>query len=300
MRTAIRDVFELVGRLGLPESLAHAAQAASQSFSLFVPEEFLARMEPGNPRDPLLLQILPAAEETAPRDDFTKDPVHEFGGDSGNGLIHKYANRALMVVHETCAAHCRYCFRRHFPYAVTGPAHWDQALQLVADDNTLEELILSGGDPLTLGDDRLEELIQKAGDIPQLKRLRIHTRLPILIPQRITREFTDLLRQSRLQAWLVIHANHPRELDAAVARSLSQIRDAGIPLLNQAVLLRGINDDAHVLRDLCVRLVDVGVVPYYLHQLDRVAGAAHFEVKVERGRELIQALRNSLPGYAVP
>lgn len=300
MQDAIRDPQELVKHLDLPAEIAVSAAVGVRDFGLFVPREFLARMEPGNPRDPLLLQVLPRSEETLPIADFGTDPVSDSAAHEGHGLLRKYPGRALLVVHETCAAHCRYCFRRHFPYDLSGPTEWHDALQTVASDPSIEELILSGGDPLTLGDDRLSQLVQSAESIPTLRRLRIHTRLPILIPQRITTEFVDLLQRCRLPKFLVVHVNHAREIDDQVRDAIARIQRAGAMVLNQAVLLREINDSVQALRELCTELIRIGVVPYYLHQLDRVAGAGHFEVPVERGRQLIQELRDQLPGYAVP
>jgi EF-P beta-lysylation protein EpmB len=267
---------------------------------MLVPWEFVSRMEPGNPRDPLLLQVLvdPAEQEMRPGD--LPDPVGDRAALQPGGLIQKYHGRALLVVHAQCAAHCRYCFRRTFPYAVTGPAAWTSAFRQLAVRTEIEELILSGGDPLTLSDHRLAQLVSAACELPHLRRLRIHTRLPVLIPQRVTSGLLQVLTGSRLQPWMVIHVNHPREIDDSVARSLRWVRSSGIPLLNQSVLLRGVNDDLATLTDLSRALIDLGVIPYYLHQLDRVTGAGHFEVPVSRGRALVRQLRRQLPGYAVP
>jgi EF-P beta-lysylation protein EpmB len=228
--------------------------------------------------------------------------VGDLSASRAPGLLQKYAGRALMVTTGACAVHCRYCFRRHFPYseAPRGLAQWSPALAEIAGDPELHEVILSGGDPLMLVDQQLAGLIVRLAAIGHLRRLRIHTRLPLMIPQRVTAEFLSLLRTTRLTPIVVLHANHPDELVGRTVDAIAALADAGVPLLNQAVLLRRVNDDVDVLQALCERLVDLRVMPYYLHQLDRVAGAAHFEVPVERGVQLIKQLRRRLPGYAVP
>lgn len=207
----------------------------------------------------------------------------------------------MIVASGVCAVHCRFCFRRHFPYiqALSGAA-WSGVLLQIAADATIEEVILSGGDPLTTPDGRLAEIARQLAEIPHLRRLRVHSRLPIVLPQRVTGELLAWLRGTRLTTYMVVHCNHPAEIDAATAAALARLVDAGVPVLNQAVLLRGVNDDVDALAELCGRLADLRVLPYYLHQLDRVAGAAHFEVHESRGRELVRQLRERLPGYAVP
>jgi EF-P beta-lysylation protein EpmB len=233
---------------------------------------------------------------------YSTDPLNERAATRQPGLLHKYQSRVLMVTTPACAVHCRYCFRRHFPYSPgpRSPSEWEPAIQHIADDSTTREVILSGGDPLTLVDEHLAELARRLAAIGHVRRLRVHTRLPIMIPERVTDELLDWLRATRLVPVVVVHANHPRELDDTVAKALSRMANAGIMLLNQSVLLRGVNDDADVLTELCERLVDLRVQPYYLHQLDRVSGAAHFEVDVSRGRKLVAELRRRLSGYAVP
>lgn len=298
MRAAVRDPHELCRRLDLPDTF----EAAAKDFPLFVPPDYLAKIEPRNPRDPLLRQVLPVSEELDVREGFTRDPVADLHAQPLAGLIHKYNGRALLITTGACAIHCRYCFRRHFPYseAPRSIGAWQPALQHIECDRSIEEVILSGGDPLTVVDSQLAELVAALADIPHLRRLRVHTRLPIVIPERVTTELLDVLSASRLTSVMVVHANHPRELEGEVARSLARLVDAGTPTLNQAVLLRGVNDDADTLVELSSRLVDLRVMPYYLNQLDRVSGAAHFEVPIERGRELIAEMRTRLPGYAVP
>jgi EF-P beta-lysylation protein EpmB len=279
-----------------------ASTEAARRFPLFVPPSYLARIERGNPADPLLRQVWPAAQEDAPAPGFMADPVHDTQFALQPGLLKKYAGRALMIVTGACAIHCRYCFRRHFPYDETPPSEavWSNSLDAVAQDISIEEIILSGGDPLTVTDGRLAWLINRLADIPHLTRLRIHTRLPIMIPSRVTHGLVDCLTGTRLTSIMVIHANHAQELDDAVADSLDRLRRAGVLLLNQAVLLRGVNDSVEAQADLNLRLIDLGVTPYYLHQLDRVQGAAHFEVPIDEGRRIMGELRRRLPGYAIP
>ena len=288
--------------LELGEAWLEPARNAAAGFPLFAPLEFIRRMEIGNPRDPLLRQVLPLGEELVDQPGFTTDPVGDLAARSAPGMLHKYRGRALLVTTGACAVHCRYCFRRGYPYSA-GPrslADWQPALDAIAADSTIEEVLLSGGDPLTIVDSQLATLARRLETIDHLKRLRIHTRLPIVIPQRINAELLEWLRGTRLTPIVVIHVNHPHEIDEAVSHSLARLVDAGIPVLNQSVLLRGVNDDAAALIELSKRLVDLRVMPYYLHQLDRVQGAAHFEVPVGRGIELIDQMRRQLPGYAVP
>jgi EF-P beta-lysylation protein EpmB len=288
--------------LGLPAILADQGQAASTEFPLRVPCEYLDRIRPGDPQDPLLLQVLPRAEEQRPAEGFTSDPVGEAHGSCDGAVLKKYQGRALLITTGECAVHCRFCFRRHFPFAATsdGSTPWDAALQRIAADPTIREVILSGGDPLTLDDEELDALARGLAQIAHVQRLRIHSRMPIVIPHRVTDELLAWLQATRLKPVLVVHANHPAELSPEVAAALTRLADAGVPLFCQSVLLAGVNDRAEVLEELYRRLIDLRVTPYYLHQLDRVAGAAHFEVPESQGRRLIEALRGRLPGYAVP
>jgi EF-P beta-lysylation protein EpmB len=298
---AIRDPDVLLTRLGLPDSLRGTARSAARSFPLMVPESYLARIEPGSPKDPLLLQVLPIAEEERPLPGFVHDPLNEAGARVVPGLLQKYEGRALLIAAASCPVHCRYCFRRHYPYAedVAGLPSWGAALDAIAGDAQLREVLLSGGDPLMLPDARLAALCGELDAIPHLKRLRIHTRMPVVLPSRVTRELLELLGALRLRPIVVLHANHPRELTADAAAAVRRLAGAGT-LLNQAVLLAGVNDDAETQLALCERLLDLGALPYYLHQLDAVAGAAHFAVPEERGVQIAEALRRCLPGYAVP
>lgn len=302
LKQAVRDPAQLLSLLDLPRELLPAAIRAARDFPLFVPLGYVARMRKGQLADPLLRQVLPLAEELNDDVGFEEDPVGDLHAQRAPGMLQKYARRALLITTGACAVHCRYCFRRHFPYdeAPRSLRDWEPALDAIAADETLDEVILSGGDPLTLVDTHLAALTARLAAIPHLARLRVHTRLPILIPERVTGELLDWLCGSRLTPIMVVHANHPQEIDGSVEFALCRLVDAGIPVLNQAVLLRGVNDDADTLAELATRLVNLRVMPYYLHQLDRVRGAAHFEVPLERGRELIGELRRRLPGYAVP
>jgi EF-P beta-lysylation protein EpmB len=302
VRTAVRDPGELCRLLALPDEYAAVAMRAGASFPLFAPREFIARMRPGDPRDPLLLQVLPAVSELETSEGFTPDPVNDGAATVQPGLLHKYQGRALMVTTGACAVHCRYCFRRHYPYgsAPRSLDEWQPALEELAADCSIHEVLLSGGDPLSLTDRWLGRLAEQLAGIEHVRRLRIHTRLPIVVPQRICEELLNWLCGTRLVPVVVVHVNHPAEIDSAVAKALGRLIDAGVPVLNQAVLLRDVNDSADVLAELCERLVDLRVMPYYLHQLDRVSGAAHFEVPVDVGRRLVAQLHARLPGYAVP
>lgn len=302
LRDAIREPRRLAAALGLPAEMASQAEVGASDFPVFVPPSYLRRIEPGNPADPLLLQVWPAAAEADSPAGFTDDPVEDAAFALRPGLLQKYAGRALMVATGACAIHCRYCFRRHFPYDESPPNErvWAGTVETLRDDPTIEEIILSGGDPLTVVDARLARLAEQFAEIPHLRRLRIHTRLPVMIPSRVNDELLSWLTGTRLTPVMVIHSNHAQELDDEVAVALRRLKEAGVLLLNQAVLLRGVNDTVDAQADLSLRLIDLGVTPYYLHQLDRVRGAAHFEVSIERGREIIAELRRRLPGYAVP
>ena len=302
MRAAIRDVAELCRLLHLPAALADETAGAVASFPLFVPRPYLARIEPGNPNDPLLRQVLPVATETQNMLGFSADPVGDQAALRAPGLIQKYPGRALLITATACAVHCRYCFRREFPYRQTPHTieQWQPALDWLTENHSIEEIILSGGDPLTLVDERMEELIGQLISIRHITRLRVHSRLPIMIPQRITTRLVEVLAKNRLATFFVIHSNHADEIDDQVAAAIAQLIDAGIPVLNQAVLLKGVNDSLEALVDLSRRLIDLRVMPYYLNQLDRVSGAAHFEVPIGEGMRLVEAMRSKLPGYAVP
>lgn len=298
----IRDPAELMAELALDPAESPLGTAAMRQFPLRVPRAFARRMERGNWRDPLLLQVLPAALEEQSQPGFVADPLEETASNPVPGLIHKYRGRVLLVTSPACAIHCRYCFRRHFPYGdnTPGRSEWDAALDYIAADSSIDEVILSGGDPLAANDAYLEWLVGRLADIPHVQRLRIHTRLPVVIPQRVTTACTDWLCGTRLRPVVVIHANHANELDADVAAAMARLSERGVTLLNQTVLLKDVNDRAETLADLSLRLFDIGVMPYYLHLLDRVAGAQHFEVAETRAQRIFNELLARLPGYLVP
>ena len=307
MKRAIRNSYDLLTAAELPDFQQTLSSGSSpniggeKQFPTFVPLEFLSRIVPGDPADPLLRQVLPIIEEDETSDNrFVSDPVGDQAAVVANGLLHKYAGRALMITTGACGVHCRYCFRREFPYSENRPHDWNAALDYVKENPSVDEVILSGGDPLTLVDSKLMDLFERIESIDHVKRLRIHSRMPIVIPQRVTSAIVDRLANSRLAIWMVIHANHAAELDALVLDRIATMVRSGITVLNQAVLLRGVNDNADTLAELCERLINAQVMPYYLHQLDRVRGAAHFEVPKQHGLDLIEALRKRLPGYAVP
>ncbi len=300
---AIRDPAELLQKLNLCPSLLPAARRAAALFPLRVPHSYLERIEKANPRDPLLLQILPLhAELSKTTAGFSTDPVGDLDANPVPGLIHKYQGRVLLITTGACAIHCRYCFRRHFPYGEDSstPRHQQQIIDYIQADKSIEEVILSGGDPLSLSNARLQVLGDALSTIPHLKRLRIHTRLPLILPERINTGFLTWLQSLRLQAIMVIHCNHAQEINPMIHQTLRKLAGTGLTLLNQTVLLRGINDNIDELKALSERLFDAGVLPYYLHQLDRVSGAQHFEVPDEEAKTLAQALSHKLPGYLVP
>lgn len=299
---AIRDPVELCRVLGLDAAVAEEARSATGSFPLLVPRAFAARMRPGDRRDPLLLQVLPQATENENVAGWSSDPLHENVALAAPGLVKKYDGRALLLITGGCAVNCRYCFRREFPYAANGATRRGVAegLEAIAADDSLTEVILSGGDPLLTDDDFLGEVMRRLDGIPHLRRIRIHTRLPVVLPSRITPGLVDVLAASRLARVVVIHANHPAELDASVAEAIGSLAAVPAIVLNQAVLLAGVNDSVTVLAGLSERLVELGVVPYYLHLLDRVRGAARFDIPQRRAEELHRRLRHTLPGYAVP
>ena len=302
LQLAIRDPVRLCQVLGLSRDLDRAALRAATQFPVLAPLEYIARMRHGDPDDPLLRQILPLGAEIKEAPGYQTDPVGDAQSVIQPGLLQKYTGRVLMVTSRACAVHCRYCFRRHFS-ANQPPVHadqWQAAVEYLRGKPAIEEVILSGGDPLLASDARLASLVEHLQAIPHVARFRIHTRMPIVIPQRVTESLVEGLRKSRLTTVVVVHANHPAELDIGVVEALARLIDVGIPVFNQSVLLRGINDDADTLVQLSRRLVDARVMPYYLHQLDRVAGAAHFEVSIQRGLDLVRQMRAELPGYAVP
>jgi EF-P beta-lysylation protein EpmB len=302
LATAFGSAAELLEFLGIAPAALGVSAAAAAAFPVRVPRGFAARMRPGDPADPLLRQVLPVAAETLAAPGYVADPVGDLAALRSPGLIHKYAGRVLLVATGACAVHCRYCFRREFPYAehAQGPAQRRANLAAIAADPTISEVILSGGDPLLRTDDWLADTLAALARIPHLRRLRIHTRVPVVLPERVDAGLAAVLAACALPLTVVIHCNHPREIDAPVRAACADLRAAGATLLNQSVLLRGVNDDATVLADLAEALFAAGVLPYYLHQLDRVHGTAHFAVPDAEALALAAALAARLPGYLVP
>ena len=306
-REAVRDPRELLSLLGLAHLAGQLSEDAATQFPLRVPRGFVDRMRHGDPHDPLLRQVLPLDDEDRIVAGFGLDAVGDIAARAASGVIRKYHGRALLVATGSCAIHCRYCFRRHFPYAAETAAAggWSDAIALIASDASIDEVILSGGDPLSLATSKLAELTDALASIPHLKRLRIHTRLPTVLPERVDAALLAWLRALPWPVTVVVHVNHANEFDGKVDAALASLRETGaaskgIVLLNQAVLLRGVNDTVDALADLSERSFASGVLPYYLHQLDRVAGTAHFEVDDARARDLHAALAARLSGYLVP
>jgi EF-P beta-lysylation protein EpmB len=285
-----------------PIQLTDSYKDLLKQFGLRVPRPYLSRIEKGNLHDPLLKQVLPVAQELQIMPGYSTDPLQEKNCNPVPGLLHKYQGRVLLTLTGGCAIHCRYCFRRHFPYAqnAVGSKTWADIFAYLQKHSDINEVIFSGGDPLLLEDEALAALVADLETLPHLKRLRIHTRLPIVIPQRVTAGLIKLLSQTRLQTILVVHCNHANEIDDSVKKHLSLLKQANILLLNQSVLLAGINDSTVDLINLSEKLFSAHVLPYYIHLLDRVQGAAHFDVDESRGRKLIWEITQLLPGYLVP
>jgi len=301
-RQAIRDPAELLARLGLAPEALGVSEAALAQFALRVPQGFVDRMRHGDPADPLLRQVLPIDEEMRQVDGFSFDAVGDGAAKKATGVIQKYRGRALLVATGSCAINCRYCFRRHFDYGAENAAKggWQEAVDAIADDAGIDEVILSGGDPLSLATHKLAELTDALRPINHIRRLRIHTRLPIVLPERVDDALVNWLTTLPWPLAIVVHANHAHEFDDQVDAALARLRTTGAQLLNQAVLLRGVNDSVDALAALSERSFQAGVLPYYLHQLDRVQGVAHFEVDDVRAKALIAGLTARLSGYLVP
>jgi L-lysine 2,3-aminomutase len=293
----------LFAALGLDTQRLPAARAANEMFALRVPASFLARIKPGDPDDPLLKQVLPVGDELEEQPGWVADPLEESAAKRAPGLLQKYAGRALLITTAACAIHCRYCFRREFPYseqASEDGARWSEALAAIASDSSIEEVILSGGDPLSLSDARLRQITDALAAMPHVQRVRVHTRTPVVAPARVTDGLGDWLVTIRQPVVFVLHVNHPNEIDADVRKACARLRTAGVTLLNQSVLLAGVNDDLETLKRLSVTLMGAGVLPYYLHLPDRVRGTAHFDVPESRARSLVAGLASQLSGYLVP
>lgn len=302
LKNAISDPQVLLKKLDLAEKDFEHALNARKLFSLRVPQPFIAKMEKGNPNDPLFLQVMCSDLEFVQAEGFSTDPLEEQNANTVPNILHKYSNRLLFMVKGGCAVNCRYCFRRHFPYDENpgNKKSWQQALDYIAEHSEIEEVIFSGGDPLMAKDHELAWLIKHLENLPHLQRLRIHTRLPVVIPQRVTDEFCEILAKSRLQTVMVTHINHPNEIDEPLAYAMGKLRNAEITLLNQSVLLKGINDDAKILKILSDKLFQVGILPYYLHLLDKVQGASHFLVGDGQAMAIYKTLQSLTSGYLVP
>ncbi|MGJ8687830.1 MAG: EF-P beta-lysylation protein EpmB [Spongiibacteraceae bacterium] len=302
MRNMIREPAELFKRLQLNTDERSDPAALPSHFPLRVTEAFVAKMQAGDWNDPLLLQILPQQRETQSEPGYTDDPLEEASANPAPGIIHKYHGRVLLITTSACAVHCRYCFRRNFPYGDNNPStkDWQQALDYIAARPEINEVILSGGDPLAASDDYLARLTDRVAAIPHVDTLRVHSRLPVVLPARINDELIAILSESRLKTVLVAHCNHANELDTATAEAFDKLRRANIALFNQTVLLKGINDSSGALSELSRKLFRQGVTPYYLHLLDKVAGAQHFDIEQQQAQKLIAELALSVPGYLVP
>jgi len=298
----ITDPQELLQVLDLDDNLLTSARAAAALFPLKVTRSYLARMQKGDPNDPLLKQVLPLGLELKTVAGYSADPLVEAEVNPIPGLLHKYKSRILVTLTSACAIHCRYCFRRHFPYAENNPGKkgWEKIAAYIEADLNITEVILSGGDPLTVNDTMLQEFIARMADISHVKRLRIHTRLPIVLPERITPALLNALTRTRLKIIVVVHANHAQEIDAQVQQALTLLRTNDVTLLNQTVLLKNINDNVQALIELSETLFAAGVLPYYLHVLDKVAGAAHFDIDLNSAMTLHKQLSDQLSGYLVP
>ncbi len=298
-RENFTDWKKLLTYLELDLTAAESIVLQSSKFPLNIPKRLAQKIDRGNWEDPILCQFLPTLKEQEPSPLFVLNPIGDEESRKTSKLLHKYHGRALLVCTSACAMHCRFCFRQHFPYE-TEVKPFDKELEEIAKDPSLNEIILSGGDPLSMSNAQLERLFNDLGAISHLKKIRFHTRFPMGIPERIDEEFLQILKSCPKQVIFIVHCNHPKEFDADVFQSLKKVQKLGIPILTQSVLLKGINDDVATLQELFSLLVDNGILPYYLHQLDRVQGAAHFEVSEAKGLELMQQVATLLPGYALP
>lgn len=301
LANGISDPTSLLQMLEIDPAPWQAGFAARKLFAQRVPRSFVARMEKGNPHDPLLRQVLPLSDEFEVHEGFSHDPLEEQGNEIP-GLLHKYRNRALMIVKGGCAINCRYCFRRHFPYHENkgNKFAWQRSLQYIAEHQELNEVILSGGDPLMAKDDEIQWLVEHIAAIPHIKRLRIHSRLPVVIPARVTEELCQTLASTRLQVILVTHINHANEINHELTTQLAKLKQVGVTLLNQSVLLKGVNDTVDAQVALSESLFDAGILPYYLHVLDKVQGAAHFFVDDQQAKRIMHGVITRVSGYLVP
>ena len=299
---AVTEPDKLLQILNLDSDLFPFYADANQQFSLKVPHAYINKIHKGNAQDPLLLQIMTQSQEMLPSENYHTDPVGDLDANKTPGLLHKYNGRVLLITTGACAVHCRYCFRRHFPYQQqqAGREQWSQAINYIQHDKSIKEVILSGGDPLVLSDEKLDNLITQLENIPHVTRLRLHSRLPVVLPDRITDKLAKRLSVSRFNVCLVIHANHANEISSNEIKALIKLKQAGVHLLNQAVLLKNVNHNINDQINLSETLYNAGVLPYYLHLLDPVQGAAHFEVKLGDALSLMTQMQNRLPGFLVP
>ncbi|MCF6808452.1 EF-P beta-lysylation protein EpmB [Thiotrichales bacterium 19S9-12] len=296
------DVNTLIEYLKLDKNTLNLSQAIQNQFKTIVPLAFAGRIEKNNPNDPLLKQVLTSSDEEISHKDYIHDPLAEKKFNPIPGLLHKYQSRVLLIAHSACAIHCRYCFRRHFSYQdnIPGKSHWLKAFNYIKNDQGIEEVILSGGDPLMHNDSMIQFFIKHIADIPHIKRLRIHSRIPVILPERITPNLLSILTNSRLKVILVIHANHANELDDEVETVLKAVHASGVLLLNQSTLLKDINDNPQVLHQLSTRLIECQVLPYYIHLLDKVSGAAHFDISLSQAKAIMKELSEMTSGFMVP
>ena len=299
---AYRNPEDLLFALKLTADQIPGGISTDSDFPLRVPKSYVNRMEPGNPDDPLLLQVLSRQLEQTDQPGFQLDPVGDGSATASPGLLHKYQGRVLLITTGACPVHCRYCFRRHYPYSDSRPENgdWSKAINYIAANPSIHEVILSGGDPLSLSNERLQAISDELTKISHIRRLRIHTRMPIVLPERVDTDFIKWLGSLPWQTIVVTHCNHANEINDQVSNALSKLKATGATLLNQAVLLKGINDNVTALVNLSEALFETGTQPYYLHLLDRVAGAAHFEVKESTALGLMDEVQRHLPGYLVP
>jgi L-lysine 2,3-aminomutase len=299
---AFNNIDDLCHYLRVPLNDLPASVAAAESFPLRVPLSFAASMQKGNPNDPLLRQVLPVKDELFAYPGFSNDPVGDLPSAAQTGVLHKYHGRVLFINTGSCAINCRYCFRRNFPYAdlQLGKQNENAGINYIQENPDISEVILSGGDPLLLSDARLAKLFQQLSAIKHLKRIRIHSRLPIVLPARITDDFINTLAQSSKQIVIVVHCNHANEINPRVIAAFNLLRNKGITLFNQSVLLKGVNDNVAVLCELSEQLFSHGIIPYYLHLLDKATGTGHFEVSETAAVDLIKQVQAILPGYLVP
>ncbi|ETX10035.1 lysine 2,3-aminomutase [Marinomonas ushuaiensis DSM 15871] len=299
---ALTSLPELIQHLGLPEYLAEQGLEAQQGFKLLVPRPYLSRIEYGNPNDPLLLQVLPSAAEMQKVLGYSKDPLEEADHNPQKAIVHKYKRRLLVITTGTCAVNCRYCFRRHFPYGDNqlAQAEWQSVIGYLKVHPDVNEVILSGGDPLMMKDALLADKVRQIEALPQIKRLRIHSRLPVVIPARICDDMLDWINKSRLDIIMVWHINHANEVDEYVAQAALKLKQAGVTVLNQGVLLKGVNDSVEAQVNLSEAVFSAGILPYYMFTLDPVEGAAHFDISIEDAQRLMGKVAAELPGYLVP